>query len=410
MSVKCDSSSESYDAEAAAFVPFQSNWPVRLEPSQTSATFSRSVNDSTSTTDRVNIPFPPRGNNARGQYAHLRDLVESIPDAMIIVDSSGQIQQVNDAAEAMFGYARSELLGLTVEVLVPVADRAAHIEHRRAYMAAPRRRRMGEHIDLAGQRKNGTTFPVDVSLTHMETPEGMLAVAYVRDMTERKRIERDLLLTQLVAAREDERLRIASDIHDDTLQSIAAVGMRVQMLARQFNDQRLVEGLETLNLAVQEAASRLRRLILELRPPGLESDGLAVVMRAYLEHIHAATGVEFELDVHLEREPLMQTRIFVYRIFQEALTDVGKQPPDGKILVSLDTVDGGCRVCISHGGLFEKDQSVEKTRASRALTSIRERIEMAHGHMTLTTGLQGEPLIEFWLPDEESFPPALRTG
>ncbi len=118
-----------------------------------------------------------------------RLLVESAPDAILVVDGSGRIVLVNVQAETLFGYSREELLGQTVELLVPHDQGGQHAGNRAAYTARPYPRMMGTHSGLRGLRKDGSEFPVDIALSSMETEQGMLVYATVRDLTELKRAE-----------------------------------------------------------------------------------------------------------------------------------------------------------------------------------------------------------------------------
>jgi two-component system CheB/CheR fusion protein len=119
-----------------------------------------------------------------------RALLEAAPDAMVIVDARGLIVLVNSQTERLFGYDRSELLGQPVEILIPDALRSRHHAHRREYSREPRPRTMGEGLELAALRKDGSTFPVDIALGPLAGEDGTLVSAAIRDVTERKRTER----------------------------------------------------------------------------------------------------------------------------------------------------------------------------------------------------------------------------
>jgi formate hydrogenlyase transcriptional activator len=138
-------------------------------------------------------------NNDRGLSQgneKFRRLLEAAPDAMVIVDRSGRILLVNSQTEKTFGYRREELLKQPVEILIPENFRHKHSHHRDEYYAAPHTRPMGTGLELLGRRKDGTTFPVEISLSPLQEPDGVLVTAAIRDVTERKRAEEALRLSQ----------------------------------------------------------------------------------------------------------------------------------------------------------------------------------------------------------------------
>ena len=121
-----------------------------------------------------------------------RQLLEAAPDAMVVVDRAGRIALVNSQTEHLFGYAREELLGQHVEVLVPQNLQTRHAEHRSAYQRDPHRRPMGTGLELSGRRKDGSWFPVEISLSPVRSSGGTWITAAVRDITVRARVEKAL--------------------------------------------------------------------------------------------------------------------------------------------------------------------------------------------------------------------------
>lgn len=133
--------------------------------------------------------------------SYFRNVLESAPDAVIIIDHAGSIAVINQQAEKMFGYSRTELLGKKIEVLIPAHIRDKHVGHRERYVAKPQLRPMGTGLDLRGLRRDGTEFPVEISLSPFATASGAFVSSVIRDVTNRKEMERELISARHQAER-----------------------------------------------------------------------------------------------------------------------------------------------------------------------------------------------------------------
>ena len=126
----------------------------------------------------------------------LKSFIEAASQGIIGISADGRISLVNRRTEEMFGYSRAELLGQELELLLPERFRTSHLGHRASYFAAPRIRPMGAGMELAGRRKDGSEFPIEIGLSHVNTPEGPLAFGMVSDISERRRTEAELAASE----------------------------------------------------------------------------------------------------------------------------------------------------------------------------------------------------------------------
>jgi PAS domain S-box-containing protein len=253
--------------------------------------------------------------------AEFRAVFEGAPDAFLIVDLNGAIVAANDEAERLFAYSTDELIGRSVDTLVPGESRGRHEGLRSAYMADPAKRPMGMGRELFALRADGGVVPVEIGLSPVDTEDGRYILAVIHDITERRRLR--AFGSGVLQGAEEERQRIARELHDETAQNIAALVLRLQMARRTDDDERRERHLKELHEDLHRASEGVRRILRGLRPPLLEESGLVPALRSHAKSVVGDLDLEVTFDtMDVDHHLSADTRLALYRIVQEALSNV----------------------------------------------------------------------------------------
>jgi signal transduction histidine kinase len=213
--------------------------------------------------------------------------------------------------------------------------------------------------------------------------------------------ERQLLVEQLLRAHEDVCRRLAEQLHDDPIQAVVAAGMRLEMLMRRLDDPEDRAAVERIQVTIRAATSRLRAMVFELVPSELEAQGLAVALRAYLVHALEADGVRTTLHDRTTREASRATRTLLYRMAQEALSNVRNHAGASKVEVTLEERAGFFSVLIADDGRgFDPEQALRVRPGHLGLASMHERVALAGGALRLSSTVGAGATVEITLPAE----------
>lgn len=243
------------------------------------------------------------------------------------------------------------------------------------------------------------------------------------DITEQKRAEEKLhrsleilrttmdqrrqLVARLENAQEQERRRIAADIHDDPIQVMSAADVRIQGLAEQLADPAAREALEDVHRTVDQAIERLRHLLFELRPPSLHDLGLAPALQIYLAHVASEAGFSSSAESRLSQEPPSEVGAILFRIAQEAIANARKHAGAERVELTLTERDGGVALRVTDDGRgFDARDTRTPAPGHLGMSAMPERAELAGGWCTITSTPGEGTIVESWIPiDQRAAPP-----
>src|ERR1700674_746283 len=343
----------------------------------------------------------------RESEARLRAIIDSAPIVLFAIDREGAITFSAGVGPDPLGKKPGEALGWPASdlfrdhpgvvegirgALSGIDGRAELIQDERSFSfnLAPFR-------DTAGNTAGAIVVAVDVT-ERRRTEETLRQTVETLKQVDQNR---QALLRRLVHAQEEERRGIARDIHDDTIQSMFAVSLRLSTLRAALRDAAQVEQLDLLEHSVQESTERLRHLLFDLRPAALDEGGLPAALGEYLDVMKREGAIEVELETSLEGNPAPETQVVAYRIAQGALGKVRKHARARRVECAVSAVDDGILTRIADDGVgFEHDPG-RSAAGHLGLVSMRERAEMAGGWFRVTSSEGNGCVVEFWIPDNK---------
>jgi PAS domain S-box-containing protein len=356
--------------------------------------------------------------------------------SMIAIDLEGRIVLWNEGARRLYGYEAEEVLGVSHARLY--TDEANEHELPQQSMSVAVTDSKWEGV-VQRLRKDGSAFTARVVLTPrrdgdgertgfliisndisteerqlkrglelQQTNEDLERAGAVKDDKlvekasdlEEVSAERQRLIVQLLSAQEEERGRIATAVHDDSIQAMAAVSMRLETLAGKLDDRHHGE-LDRLRRDAAEALQSLRALVFELEPTALHRQGLAVALETYCEH-QGEDDLELAFEARTETEPDETTRVLLFRMAREAIVNAKKHARASRIEVLLSQGDGWLVRVRDDGAGFDPEKAMRVRLGHLGLASMRERLQTAGGTLAIDS-IEGEgTTMEIWVPSLEA--------
>jgi PAS domain S-box-containing protein len=332
----------------------------------------------------------------------VRAALESAPQGIIVVNGEGCMEIVNVAAEQMFGYNRQELLGKPVELLIAPPLREAHAARRADCFAGAQSQPMAPGMDLKGLRKDGSEFPIEISLSCFETERGPLAAAFIADTTARKKLEDELqaLATNLLSLQEEERKRLSRELHDDLSQQVAVLSFELTQIEQHIavSPALVTHDLQSLRGRLNKFSRDIHRIAYHLHPVVLDQLGLAAALASQCAAFTETEGIEVEFaSKNVPGRNPEDISLCLYRVVQECLHNVAKHAKASRATVTLEASGGGVRVSIQDFGVGF-DPSLVKETYGLGFISMRERVSLVRGALNVTSLPGSGTGVEAWVP------------
>ena len=346
---------------------------------------------------------------ATDEMLRFQALVETSGDFIAMADADGHVVYVNPAGRRMVGLSRDVDVRTTVitDYLTEEGQRDSREVEQPAVLAHGHWEGEGTLRDHGG----GPAIPVAISsflMRHPTTGEPFALATVQRDLSERLAQEhavrvlaedRRLLLARLTAAQEDERARIAADVHDDSVQTLAALQLRLALLRKRASSTApgLVDGIDASLTTLKDASERLRALLFDLEAPAAETD-LTSAIESAAGHLFEGSGVSVAVRGDRPTNLPEAARITGYRIAKEALMNVRKHADAERVVVEVREDDEGVLVTVIDDGRGIEPSEMVERHGHLGLTSMRDRAVIAGGRFDVSPRPGRGTRVMFWLP------------
>lgn len=292
----------------------------------------------------------------RESEARLRAILQTAVEGIVTIDEHGIIESFNPAAEKIFGYAADEIIGQNVNVLMPEPHCHEHDRYIANYLRTGQAKIIGIGREVQGRRKDGTVFPMDLAVSEVRLENRRLFTGFIRDITERKRLEREILEIS-----DRERRRIGQELHDGLCQQLAGIELISEALARDLKKQGhpAAAQVDRITEHLRDAIAEARRLARGLSPVSLEAEGLTVA----LSELVAAVSRLFNIECRFQSGEPVRVRDnavanHVYRIAQEAVHNAVRHGRARSVVVSLHRQGEQARLTVADNGSgFDRQQA-----------------------------------------------------
>lgn len=336
--------------------------------------------------------------------ARMMAIFHSSGEAIITLDEQQHIVMFNPAAEEVFRCSAMDAIGTPIDRFIPARFREAHRKHvERFGETGVTQRKMGRQQPvLVGLRTNGEEFPIEASIAQVSDEKGKLYTVMLRDVTERVEAENALkasrqelreLSSNLQSVREDEKTRIARELHDDLGQQLTALKMDLSAAEQSLADipsapEPVIAQLRGMRRLIDSTVGSVRRIAADLRPVMLDDLGLLPAIDWLLNDYNTRYGIEIERRIEPGKTLFSRNgATTLFRVMQEALTNVVRHAEATRVSISLVCEDGECVLSIADNGRGARDAQAAEGHGEKSfgLLGIRERVHVLGGSVSIET-------------------------
>ena len=281
-------------------------------------------------------------------------ICDAAPDGLVIVDGDGLITWVNLELEQLTGYSAAELVGQSIEHLVPDDQRSRHVELRKAYVASPTKRPMGVGLQLSARRRDGSCFPAHISLSTISSASGQMVLASVRDVSDWVEAERQLAESERRRAVAEDQERIARDLHDTVIQELFSIGLGLQALQVRVDQPDVAERIAAAIDQIDDTIREVRTAIFDLHQQAAAGTGMHDAIIDVTDGLSRSLGFEPKVVIEGPLDHSVPDDVWVHLVptVREALTNVARHAGASWAQVcivvddhlTLEVTDDGCGV------------------------------------------------------------------
>jgi PAS domain S-box-containing protein len=340
----------------------------------------------------------------------LDGIIDSAMDGIITIDETQRVVLFNAAAEALFGCPQAEAIGAPLAQFIPERFRGAHAAHVRSFgKAGVRSRRMVDQRTVTGLRRNGEEFPIEASISQATLHGRHYYTVILRDVTERLRAERALkqskeelqeIVTVSASAREQEKGRIARELHDELAQSLAMLGMDLNWLRENVSagDEACAHKLAAMQKLLASTVAATRRIAAEMRPLVLDDLGLVAAAEWLVEKFRERYGIACSISIFPPQFDLADPyATAVFRIMQEALANAARHAGASRVDVAMTFRNDEVLLQVRDDGRGF-DPSHPRKASSFGLVGLRERVHLVHGEIRIDSAPGHGTCIDVRIP------------